>query len=614
MYGFNNRILHINLTVKSVSTLTFPLELYRQFYDGSGISSYILYYNFDIPSPMSPESPLLFISGLLTGTPVPAANKLSVCGRSPQTGIWNEATLGGDFGTELKYAGYDGMIIVGTSLEPVYLWITNENVQILSAGDLWGKETYETHDVLLAKTDPGAKIVSIGPAGEKLSYMASIMAGGTRARAAGRGGMGAVMGLKNLKAIVVKGHNRSIPVADMARLTKSIKTVIPILQENTKLLSQYGTAIGVEPNEFTGDLPIKNFLEGSWKEGAQKICGPAIAESMKVEHKTCRGCPIRCDKVISIDESPFGAIYGRGPEYETLAAFGALCLNNNLLSITRANDLCNRYGIDTISTGATIAFAMECYEEGKITTADTDGIELNWGNWESILKMIEKIAFRQGFGDILADGVKIASEKIGKNCEEMAIHHKGMEMPMHDPRAFYSMTANYATANRGACHLEALSYFVEGGVAIDGLNIPPKPDRRNIEQKAAIAVEMQNYMSVFNPLGLCKFLIRGKIGPPVIAEWLNSVTGWDVDNKELLETGERIFNLKRLYNNKIGITKKDDLNYPKRLLKHDRGEGGAAGMLPDLDTLLNEYYVLRKWDDEGKPMEEILKKLSLSIA
>lgn len=611
MYGFYNRILHINLTVKSVSTLTFPLELYRQFYSGSGIGAYILYYNFDMTPPLSPESPLLFISGLLTGTPVPAANKLSVCARSPQTGIWNEATLGGDFGCELKYAGYDGIIIIGTSLEPVYIRIIDENVEFLPAGDLWGKEIYDTHEELLARTDPSAKIVSIGPAGEKLSFMASIMAGGRRARAAGRGGLGAVMGAKNLKAIVVKGSKRSIAVKDMEKLTSSMKIIIPMIQENTKLLSQYGTAIGVEPNEFTGDLPIKNFLEGSWKEGAQKTCGHAIADAMKVEHKTCKGCPIRCDKVITIENGPFGPISGRGPEYETLAAFGALCLNDNLLSIVKANDLCNRYGIDTISTGATIAFAMECYEKGILTCVDTDGIELNWGNWESILKMIEKIAIRQGFGDVLADGVKIASEKIGKGCKEMAIHHKGMEMPMHDPRAFYSMTVNYATANRGACHLEALSYFIEGGVAVDGLDIPATIDRRSIEQKTEIAVKMQNYMSVFNPLGLCKFLIRGKIGPPVIAQWLNYVTGWDVDTKELLETGERIFTLKRLYNNNLGITKKDDINYPKRLLKHDRGEGGAAGMLPDLETLLKEYYYLRAWNTDGKPTLELLKKLSL---
>ncbi len=608
--GACGKLIRVDLSSKRVRAESLNEESFRRYLSGSGLAAKILYEEFDNTlEPFHPEIPLAIVAGLLTGTPAPCACKLSICARSPQTGIWDEATVGGYFGAELKFAGYDGLIITGKSKNPVYIWITEDKVRIKSAEHLWGKDSFTTAERLLKETHPKAKVACIGQAGENLCGIASAMIDGWESRAAARGGMGAVMGSKNLKAVVVRGTKRP-QVKEKEDLISSIRETLPFLRGTTEGLHKFGTAVGmyfgVEPS---GDLPIKNFLQGKWEEGAKKTTGETLVERFLEKHYGCFGCPIRCGKIIKIKIGGEERLM-HGPEYESNAALGALCLNDNLEQISLANELCNRYGLDTISTGSVIAFAMEAFEKKVISSLDTDGLELKWGNAEAIIKLIHKIAKREGIGDVLADGTKKAAEKIGKNSIEFAIHVKGLELPLHDPRAFVSMALTYATGNRGACHLDSLSYTFEGGLPIKGIPYDHSLSTHSAEGKPELIFGLQNYMASLNALGLCKFLFCGKIGPPKIAEWTNLVTGWDLTGEELLKIGERLFNLKRMYNYRLGITRKDDF-LPPRLLTSDRKKGGAKGSLPHLGKMLGRYYRLRGWSENGIPTPEKLKKLSL---
>ncbi len=560
--------------------------------------------------PLDPSNMLLMMNGLLTGTFVPTASRVSVCGRSPLTGIWCESAAGGFWGPELRFAGYDGVVFTGRGEKPVYLWIHDGHVELHPASSLWGLDSHETARRILDQTHPKASVACVGPAGENGVPIASVMFVGNGTRTAGRGGMGALMASKNLKAVAVKGSQRP-EYYDREGLRRSVREDTAWIKGNSIALSQFGTAGGVPATEIFGDLPIKNWLLGSWKEGADKTSGQTMVATMLDKHYRCFACPIACGKEIKIKEGPYAGIEGHGPEYETLASFGALLLNDKLEVIVKANQLCNLYGIDTISAGAVIALAMEAYEKGLLTVEDTGGLELEWGNAEAILQLVEQIAWRQGLGDVLADGVRAAAEKLGPEAEEMAIHAKGLEIPMHDPRAFVDMAVNYATANRGGCHLEALSYWRGYGLQWAGWGQAGEYNRLDGTGKARVAYGFQNYLSVYNPLGLCKFIVKGLVGPETVVEWLNLAMGWDWDTDDLIHTGERLFNLKRMINVRLGITRADD-TLPRRLLTHARPTGSAAGVLPDLETMLEEYYQLRGWTAEGVPTEEKLHDLGLA--
>lgn len=434
--------------------------------------------------------------------------------------------------------------------------------------------------------------------------IAGVVFGGRETRMAGRGGMGALMASKNLKAIAVRGTKRPT-YHDPQGLRRAVREANSWIRENSISLSKFGTGGGVEKTELYGDLPLKNWLLGSWKEGAEKTSGQRMAETIFSEHYRCFGCPIGCGKDIRIQEGPYAGLEGHAPEYETLAAFGGLLLNEDLNSIAKANDLCNRYGLDTISTGAVIALAMEAYEKGLITV---EGIDLTWGNPEAIVRLVEMIAHREGIGDLLASGARAAAERLGE--EELAIQVKGLELPMHDPRAFTSMAANYATANRGGCHLEALSYWYGYGNTWPDWGYIGEPDIHTNQGKGKIAYDFQNYLSVYNPLGLCKFVAKAGVEPSHLAEWVNLAMGWEWTKDDVLRMGERLFNLKRLINVRLGVSAKDD-TLPRRLLAYPRPSGKAKGVLPDLDLMLREYYQLRGWTPEGMPKEERLAELGL---
>ncbi len=610
-FVYASKLLRVDLTNGTQHVEAIDESDVRRYLLGSGLAAKIFYEEMD-PNldPLDPASPLLAFNGLLAGTFSPTGCRSSWCGRSPLTGIWNEANMGGHWGAELRFSGFDGLIVSGRAAEPIYLWIHGGEVEIRPAGHLWGLDHYAVFEKLREETDAKAHVACIGPAGENLVRIAGVMQGGQEhARTAGRGGMGALMGSKNLKAIVVRGKDRP-KYPDMKVFRDFVKEINKSIQDNSVGMSQLGTAGGVPATELTGDLPLKNWTLGSWKEEAARISGQRIAETIFERHTHCFACPIGCGKTVNIEEGPYAGVYGHGPEYETLAGFGGNCLCDDLNAISRMNDLCNRLGLDTISTSGAIAFAMEAYEKGLISTEQTGGIDLTWGNAEAMIQAIDDIAHRKGIGELLADGVRAAAERIGPEAEAFAIHVKGMEMPYHDPRAFVSMAANYASASRGACHLEGLSYWMGYGARWKDWYDPAEWEDHDSAGKGQVAADFQNYVAAYNPLGLCKFIIKGKVGPHETASLVNAALGWEWTAEDVLAAGERVFNLKRLINLKLGITGADD-TLPRRFLEEPRPSGAAEGVLPDLELMMADYYRARGWSAEGVPGREKLSQLGL---
>lgn len=610
-FVYAGKLLRVDLSSGALRFESISEADVRRYLLGSGLAAKIYYQEMDPGlDPLHPDSPLLAMNGLLTGTFSPTGCRSSWCGRSPLTGIWNEANMGGHWGAELRFAGLDGIIVTGRAAEPVYLWIHDGQAEIRPAGHLWGMEHFDLFEKLRGETDPKAQVACIGPAGENLVRLAGVMQGGQEhARSGARGGMGALMGSKNLKAIVARGSDRP-QYPDPKAFRAFVQQINAFIKNNSVGMSQLGTPGGIIATELTGDLPLKNWSEGSWKEEVARISGQRIAETIFARHTHCFACPIGCGKTVKIDDGPYGGVYGHGPEYETLAGFGGNCQCDDLNAIARMNDLCNRYGLDTISTSAVLAFAMEAYEKGLLSREDAGGLDLTWGNAPAMIEALGQIARREGIGEVLADGVRAAAARLGPEAEAFAVHVKGMEMPYHDPRAFVSMAPSYATAVRGACHLEGLSYWAGYGVRWPGWYDPEAYDPHDSTGQGKVAVDFQNYVGVFNPLGLCKFILKATITPQNIAELMNAALGWDWTATDVVETGERLFNLKRLINLRLGITAADD-TLPRRLLAEPRPSGGAAGVLPDLPAMLEEYYQVRGWEADGRPSAERLAALNV---
>ncbi len=609
--GYAGRILRVDLSRGRIRKVSIEYSLLRRFIGGSGLAAKMLFDETgpDI-DPFSPENILIFMTGPVTATNVPMSGRYQVVSKSPLTGIYGESDSGGTWGPELKKAGFDGVVISGRSPKPVYLWISDGNAELRDASHIWGMDTYETDRAVKDETDRYAVIACIGPAGEKLARIAGIINDGKHGRAAARYGLGAVMGSKLLKAIAVRGTGR-IEVADPDSLQESIRRIASSIIENAKRLRDYGTSGGMTSIEAIGDLPIKNWLLGSWREGAERLSGQEMTRTILSGRYYCSGCIVGCGREVSFKDERYGRVEGAGPEYETLAMIGANCLIDDLKAVAKANELCNRYGLDTISTGAAIAFAMEAYEHGLIGREETGGIKLAWGDPDAMLGMIDKIGRREGeLGWILGEGVMRAAEKIGGISAEFAIHVKGLELPAHDPRAYYSQGVSYATSNRGACHLQSLSHIFERGVTLPDLGFPEIQERHSTHRKGELVAKAQNLMCMFDSLKVCKFILFGGVKPSTLVEWLNMVTGWNMTLEEFMRAGERIFNLKRLYNIREGISRKDD-TLPSRILTHKRGSGGSADTLPPLGELLSQYYNYRGWNEFGIPSREKIIELGL---
>ncbi len=642
---YAGKYLQIDLSTGEVTVQAIDDADVRRFLLGSGYAAKLFH---DTLQPDrawdDPASPLLIFNGLLSGTFAPTGCRSAWCARSPLTGIWGESNMGGHWGAELRFAGYDGLVITGRAERPIYLWIDGTGTvgdwepsrrdrpeqsqgssgrsptvpaaaELRDAGHLWGHNHYHVFDQVRAETDAKAQVACIGLAGERLVRYAGVMQGGIEhARTAGRTGMGAVLGSKNLKAIAVRGKERPA-YHDAKRFRDLVKAQNAQIKDGAYGLSMLGTAGSVPNTEKYGDLPLRNWQDGSWPEALQ-ISGQRIAETIFERHTFCFACPIGCGKTVRIDDGPYAGTQGHGPEYETLGGFGGLLLNADLDSIAHINMLCNDYGIDTISASACIAMAVEAHELGLLSRNDVDGLDLAWGNAAAIVACVHKIGQREGLGDLLAEGARRMVERLGPAARRLAMHVKGLEMPYHDPRAFVSMAAGYATANRGACHMETMTYYEGYGIEIPGVVFRPGADhwqaRLDSQGSGAMAARYQDFQSVYNPLGLCKFIERGLIGPAELAELVNQALGWNWTGEDVMLTGERIFNLKRLINAAYGVTAADDV-LPERLATQPRPSGGAAGVLPNMALMMGEYYAARGWDPaSGVPRPDRLAALSLA--
>jgi aldehyde:ferredoxin oxidoreductase len=595
--GYHGRVLRVNLSSRELRDQPLPEALARRYLGGSGLAARYLYDETDASTdPLGPDNLLCFMAGPFVGTAVPASNRFAVAARSPLTGIWGEGDCGGRWGGALKSAGYDGILITGRAESPVYLWVEEGRAELRDATRLWGLDTYEL--------DLGAEMVCIGPAGEQQVRFASVMSGRHDGRAAGRTGMGAVMGSKNLKAIACNGRQRA-PLADREALVQSVREIIPAIRQGTANMHRYGTANGLVTFERLGDMPIRNWAQGQWTEGAERISGQHMADTILTDTYACGGCPIGCGRIVEVSQGPYAGVKGAGPEYETCASLGSLCLIDDIEAVAKLNELCNRYGMDTISTGGVVSFAMEARERGLMDEGP------DWGDAEATIALVERIARQEDdLARLLGQGVRAAAAQLGGTAEEFSIQVKGLELPMHDPRAFYSLAPGYATSARGACHLQALSHIFARSVTMPEIGVHDVLERHAVEGKGRLVARSQDLMCLFDSLKECKFVMFGGVKLSHMTEWLRAITGWDVDNEEMLAIGERISNLKRMYNVRLGVSRKDDA-LPPRILVHRFESGGAAGRLPPLGSMLADYYQARGWSREGIPAPEKLAELGL---
>ena len=609
--GYTGKILRLDLTHSKVTVEDLKEEWAQQFIGGSGLGAKFLYEMTDERTdPLGPENPLIFMTGPFTGTSVPLSGRHAVVSRSPLTGIFGESDVGGTWGANLKRAGFDGIIVTGKSVKPVYLWVHDGKWEIRDASHLWGKDTYEIDPILKGETHEKAVVSTIGEAGENLVSLATIMTDGKDGRAAGRCGMGAVMGSKNLKAIVVYGTG-TVPVFDPEGIARLPKEYGAQINKNAENFRKYGTAGSLSVFEAMGTLPLQNWkFVGRWEESAEKINGFTISETLLTGRYFCDACVLGCGRRVKIENGPYAGVEGAGPEYETLALLGSNCLIDNLEALCYANELCNRFGLDTISTGGVIGFGMEAYEKGLIDREDTDGIELHWGSEKALIETIKLIGQNKGFGKTLGKGVKKASEKLGKNSVEFSMHTKGLELPAHDPRGYNAGAVGFATSSRGACHLAGFTHTFERVMKCPEIGIPEPLDRFQVEGKGVLAAKTQNLMGMMDSLKLCKFILFGGITLTHIVKWYRDVTGREMGIEDFMRAGERIFNLKRLYNVRLGISRKDD-TLPFRSLTFRRIGKGITPNLPPLGQMLSEYYEYRGWSEDGIPTPEKLKELGL---
>lgn len=610
MFGHAGRVLRVDLGSSDIAVERLNGASARKYVGGSGLGTYYLNKETSpLSRPLGPENVLILLTGPFAATRLPTSARLAVVTKSPLTGMYAESDVGGTFGLKLKRSGFDGIIITGQARNLCYLYVSEQGAQLLDAENLVGRDTYEVDDALKSVHGQQVTVASIGPAGENSVKFASIMTDGRHARAAGRCGVGAVMGSKNLKAIAVAQGTQSPRIADPDAVTESIRRWSRVLAEQGQGMRAYGTAGGLESNEFIGDMPIKNWALGTWGK-SESVNGEAMAARMLTGRYHCANCPIGCGREISISAGPFAGISGSGPEYETISMLGANCLVDDLEAICAANDLCNRYGLDTISTGSVIGFAMEAYERGLLSRAQCGGLEPEWGDGNVVLTLIEMIAFRRGIGDLLAEGVHRCAQELGGVAEEFAIHTKGLEFPAHDPRAHNSVALSYATSNRGGCHLAGFTHMFEKGGVMPEIGLHESQDRFGVDKKGWMTSKLQDVMGMYDSLKLCKFTLGCGLPISQVVEWMNAVMGWDMDVDEFMLTGERIYNLKRIYNVRHGASRKDDV-LPHRITASRRNTGGAALNLPHLGEMLNQYYQVRAWDEFGIPTSAKLAELGL---
>jgi aldehyde:ferredoxin oxidoreductase len=609
MYGWTGRILRIDLTKGDIKHEDLDSRVVKDYIGGRGLGIYYMLREVDPTcDPLGSKNKLMMTTGPLTGTRAPTGARYMVTTKSPLTGAVTCSNSGGRFPTELKRAGYDGIIIEGIASEPVYIWINDDKTEIRPATHLWGKTTHQTDDILRAETDDTAKTAVIGPAGEKLVLFASIM--NDRDRAAGRSGVGAVMGSKNLKGIVVRG-GKDVPLADES-LFKEINSKYrgrfkDATKDNPSPLRLHGTAITAVATQANGVFPTRNFQYGTF-DGWESIYGETLTKKYLVKAKACFSCPIGCGRLTKIPDGPFKG-EGEGPEYETIYSLGSDCGVDDLAALTKANYLCNELGLDTISMGSTIACAMELMEKGYLSKDDV-GIDLNWGDGAALVALTRQTGLREGFGDLLAEGSLRLATRFGH--PELAMVSKGQDFAGYDPRGAQAMGLVYATSPIGASHMRADSPYFEL------LGVPVKIDPQTWDNKPPIIVKWQDIFSLFDAAGLCvffsiRYLVEQnlEIQPTGIMELLNAATGANYSLEELEKAGERICNAERLFLVRAGFSRKDD-TLPPRITEEPMPGGPAKGLVCHLEEMLDQYYKLRGWSNDGIPTNDKLEELGLT--
>ena len=618
-YGYAGKVLRVDLANKSFTSEDVKEGDARLYLGGAGLAARILYE--ELPKgidPLSPGSKIIFATGPLTATLAPGSGSVNVCFKSPLTGIWGESRAGSDWGPTLKKAGYDLLIVEGKAEKPTYLVIDNGKVELRDAQELVGLTTSEKTKFLKKELGKDYEIATIGPAGENKVLYSCIMFGDA-SRAAGRGGAGAILGSKNLLAIAVRGNGR-IPIAH----PEEFKLVCRELATN---LLSYTPNLGLKTDGTTGDLPkcdeygdwpTKNWHSNSWGKGAE-LYDKFRRNNLVGSHGCYKGCILQCGRIAKSDSEKWKTPVHEGSEYESISAFTAFIMNDDIDAAVHATYLCNELGMDTISSGAVIAFAMECYEKGILTKEDFEGLDLTWGNMESTVELLKKIAYRKGIGNILADGVMRASKTIGRGSEEFAVHVKGLEGAAHDPRSGKALSLTYGVSNIGMSHIHPIegmaydAYKVDFGLIPYGLKDPKEVDRFEEKGKGKASKILHDYGIVPEIVGLCKFYIYAGLTPDDLAKELSALTGWDIDGKELLKIGERIYNLERMFDIREGISRKDD-ELPQRV--KNIPEFGKYASVPecaikDYELMLEEYYEARGWDKNGIPTSEKLNELGL---
>ena len=603
IYGNTGKILEIDLTSEKTSVMKPYPEIYQSFVGGSGLAARLFYDHLTKElDPLSPENPLGFFTGPLSGTKTPNCGRHVVCAKSPLTNIWGEANSGGKFGAYMKFVGFDGIIFKGKAKEPTSLMIFDNDIVLADASYLWGKNVYDVEKAIKQRFEKTSSFATIGTAGEKLVKIASVMNDGDRA--AGRTGMGAVMGSKNLKAIILYSSKRDVPVAKPEQLKELGGQMRKNIHENSVARRMFGTAAYVTGGMKWGDVAVKYWHKGHMDD-TEAFDGARMKETILTKRYHCYSCVIGCGRMIEIKDGKYALPLTAGPEYETLAAFGTNLLIKDLKGISMANYMCNNYGVDTISAGMIIGLVYRLAEKGIITKKDLEDIDAKWGDIDAALELLTKMAKREGIGDLMAEGADILAEHYNMPDEAHTVN--GLELPFHDPRAFFSMAAVYATSSRGACHNNGDGYKMGLGVSIPEIDLKGE-DRFDDIEAGKLAVKVQDFRAVYNALIMCHFAL-----PPFkdTVHALELATGLDYSIEDIMKVGERITNIKRLLNMKMGLTREND-RLPK-IMSIKLSEGGAKDKLPNLETQLREYYKLRRWDKKtAVPSKELLEELGIS--
>jgi aldehyde:ferredoxin oxidoreductase len=592
-------ILKIDLATGTTQETNLPAEWERAFLGGSALAARLLYSSLTAGlDPLGPASPLLFLNGPLTGTVAPAVGRFVVCGKSPATGLWAESNCGGFWGPELRFCGYDGLWITGRAERPVYLWLDDGRLEVRDASAVWGQDTYESQALIKSELGlPGVHVLTIGPAGESGVLFAGLFC--DHGRTAGRSGLGAVAGSKNLKAIAVRG-SKKIPLAQPEVFTKiRSQANLAVKADNiSQVTHDLGTAGVADYADYLGTMPKKYYHQGTF-EGVDKVSGSTMTETLLAGYSTCHGCVIACGRVVRLED---GA-KRKGPEYETIVGFGPNLLNDDLPSIVRLGEVCDRYGMDTISASNTVGLALHLYEQGVITEADT-GFPLRWGDPAVAEKLLHLMARQEGIGRWMAQGSRRFAAHFGAEAE--AVQVNGLEVAYHDPRGVSGMALVYATSPRGADHNQSDYFFVDWGQAEASLGLEYFSKTAGAEKSANVA-RHQDWRTVSDALVMCLF---ANVPVETVLALVNTACGFDLDVESLLRIGERGWNMKRAVNNRLGLTAAND-RLPKALLE-PYADGPSAGYVPPLREMLAAYYAARSWDPlTGKPLPQKLAGLGL---